>query len=46
MADVISERTVTGKFALERMNDYIKKPTTPLMAKPAGLFGPHFGFVN
>lgn len=46
MADVISERTVTGKFAFERMNDYIKKPTTPLMAKPAGLFGPHFGFVN
>lgn len=46
MADVISERTVTGKFAFERMIDYIKKPTTPLMAKPAGLFGPHFGFVN
>ena len=46
MSDVISERTVTGKFAFERMIEYIKKPDTPLIARPAGLFGPHFGFVE
>lgn len=46
MSDVIGERTVTGKFAFEHMNEYIKKPTTPITAKPAGLFGPFFGFVN
>lgn len=46
LADVISERSVTGKFAFERMNEYIKKPTTPISSKPVGLFSPFFGFVN
>ena len=46
ISDVISNRTVTSKFAFERMIDYIRKPDTPLLDKPAGLFGPQFGFIE
>lgn len=45
MADVISNRTICDKFVFERMNEYIKKPGTPLQPKAPGWFAPAFGFI-
>ena len=45
IADVISERSVSGKLAYEHLKDYLTAPSTPLLLRERGLFGPYFGLV-
>ena len=45
LADVISESSVSGKLAYEKIKDYLSKPSTPLLFKRHGLFAPYFGLI-